>query len=94
MPVAELVSLEEADAREDKLVVVADDVEIEPADDPFLEEEHGGRSGCARPRSLSAVRGRQRDFSAIVSGLSVGPAWCHSVWGLDADQQGVASANY
>ena len=39
-PVAELVSLEEADAGEDKVVVVAeDDVEIEPADDPFLEEE-------------------------------------------------------
>ena len=40
VPVAELVSLEEADAGEDKVVVVADDdVEIEPADDPFLEEE-------------------------------------------------------
>ena len=40
VPVAELVSLEEVDAGEDKLVVVADDeVEIEPADDPFLEEE-------------------------------------------------------
>ncbi len=40
VPVAELISLEEVDAGEDKLVVVADDdVEIEPADDPFLEEE-------------------------------------------------------
>ncbi|MGO9234835.1 MAG: TIGR02300 family protein [Methylocella sp.] len=40
VPVAELVSLEEADAGEDKVVVVADDdIEIEPADDPFLEEE-------------------------------------------------------
>jgi len=40
VPVAELVSLEEADAGEDKVVVVAeDDVEIEPADDSFLEEE-------------------------------------------------------
>ena len=40
VPVAELVSLEEADAGEDKVVGVADDdVEIEPADDPFLEEE-------------------------------------------------------
>ena len=40
VPVAELVSLEEADAGEDKVVVVADDdVEIEPADDAFLEEE-------------------------------------------------------
>jgi uncharacterized protein (TIGR02300 family) len=39
-PVAELVSLEEADAGEDKVVVATDDdVEIEPADDPFLEEE-------------------------------------------------------
>jgi uncharacterized protein (TIGR02300 family) len=40
VPAAELVSLEEADAGEDKVVVAADDdVEIEPADDPFLEEE-------------------------------------------------------
>jgi uncharacterized protein (TIGR02300 family) len=40
VPAAELVSLEEADAGEDKAVVAADDdVEIEPADDPFLEEE-------------------------------------------------------
>jgi hypothetical protein len=40
VPAAELVPLEEADAGEDKVVVVADDdVEIEPADDPFLEEE-------------------------------------------------------
>ncbi len=40
VPVAELVSIEEADAGEDKLVVLADDdVEIEPASDPFLEEE-------------------------------------------------------
>jgi uncharacterized protein (TIGR02300 family) len=39
-PVAELVSLEEADAGDEKVVVAADDdVEIEPADDPFLEEE-------------------------------------------------------
>jgi uncharacterized protein (TIGR02300 family) len=40
VPAAELVPLEEADAGEDKVVVAADDdVEIEPADDPFLEEE-------------------------------------------------------
>jgi uncharacterized protein (TIGR02300 family) len=40
VPAAELVPLEEADAGEDKVVVVADDdVEIEPSDDPFLEEE-------------------------------------------------------
>jgi len=40
VPVAELVSLEEADAGEDKVPVAPDDeVEIEPADDPFLEEE-------------------------------------------------------
>ena len=40
VPVAEPDSLEEADAGEDKLVVVADDdVEIQPTDDPFLEEE-------------------------------------------------------
>ncbi len=40
VPVAELVPLEEADAGDDKVVVAADDdVEIEPADDPFLEEE-------------------------------------------------------
>jgi uncharacterized protein (TIGR02300 family) len=39
-PVPELVSLEEADAGEEKAVAaVDDDVEIEPADDPFLEEE-------------------------------------------------------
>ena len=39
---AELVPLEEADAGEDKTVVVADDdieVEDDPADDTFLEEE-------------------------------------------------------
>jgi len=41
VPAAELVSLDEADAGEDKVPVVADeDVEIEPADDDtFLEEE-------------------------------------------------------
>ncbi|HUI22317.1 MAG TPA: TIGR02300 family protein [Methylocella sp.] len=40
VPVAELVSLEEADAGEDKVAVTPDDeVEIEPADDDFLEEE-------------------------------------------------------
>ncbi|PNG25148.1 TIGR02300 family protein [Methylocella silvestris] len=42
---AELVSLEEADAEADadKLVVAVDeDVEIEVADDPFLEEEEDG----------------------------------------------------
>lgn len=40
VPVAELVPLEEADAGDDKGVAAAeDDVEIEPADDPFLEEE-------------------------------------------------------
>lgn len=39
-PAAELVSLEEADAGDDKAAAAADDeVEIEPADDPFLEEE-------------------------------------------------------
>jgi uncharacterized protein (TIGR02300 family) len=37
---ADLVSLEDAEAAEDKIVEVADDdVEIEVADDPFLEEE-------------------------------------------------------
>jgi hypothetical protein len=37
---ADLVSLEDADATEDKIVEVADDdVEIEVADDTFLEEE-------------------------------------------------------
>lgn len=40
VPAAELVPLEEADAGDDKVAVTADDeVEIEPADDPFLEEE-------------------------------------------------------
>jgi uncharacterized protein (TIGR02300 family) len=40
LPVAELVPLEEADAGKDKVPVTADDdVEIEVADDPFLEEE-------------------------------------------------------
>lgn len=37
---ADLISLEDADAAEDKIVVEADDdVEIEVADDTFLEEE-------------------------------------------------------
>jgi hypothetical protein len=39
-PVAELVSLEEADAGEEKVPATADDdVEIEAADDTILEEE-------------------------------------------------------
>jgi uncharacterized protein (TIGR02300 family) len=39
-PTADLVSLEDADVTEDKIVEVADDdVEIEVADDTFLEEE-------------------------------------------------------
>jgi uncharacterized protein (TIGR02300 family) len=39
-PAAELVSLEEADAGDDKIPVVVDDeVEIEAADDTFLAEE-------------------------------------------------------
>jgi len=39
-PAADLVSLEDAEAVEDKTVEAADDdVEIEVADDPFLEEE-------------------------------------------------------
>lgn len=39
-PEPELVSLEEADAEEDKVAAVADDeVEIDATDDTFLEEE-------------------------------------------------------
>ena len=101
VPVAELVSLEEADAGEDKVVVVADDdVEDPPtilssrkrkrittmsaissmarsgrkknAEVRFA--KHGGRSGCVRPRSLSAVRGRQRRLLCDCFGTICRPA--------------------
>ena len=36
--------------------------------------KHGGRSGCVRPRSLSAVRGRQRRFLCDCFGTICRPA--------------------